>query len=330
MADARHRVTAGLICLAGLLLVVPAPRAAPPAALPPGDYALPFAHAGGVREYLLHVPSGYDASRPTPLVLVFHGTFGNANNIAEKTGFNEIADRENFLVVYPEAAGIQWNDGREDSTTRPPVDDVAFVSDLIDHLGAVLVNVDTRRVYATGMSSGGMMSYRLGLQLADRIAAIAPVAGILDESLSGTPSSPVGLIAFNGTEDVTIDYDGRTGPGEGEGALSREIVGGPHPSVAESVGRWAGFNGCSSSATVEPLPDLDPADGTTVDRLSHAPCSAGAGVELYRVNGGGHSWPGDQGGLTGAGAVADATVTHDISASEVMWRFFAAHAKPPR
>lgn len=302
-------------------------QAAPPAQLPPGDYALALAHAGVPREYLLHVPVGYNATKPTPLVLVFHGTFGNANNIAQKSGLSELADREGFLVVYPEAAGIQWNDGREDSASKPPVDDVGFVSALIDHLSGMVANVDPRRVYATGLSSGGMLSYRLGIELSDKIAAIAPVAGILDESVAGPPSSAVAVVAFHGTEDQTVDYDGRSGPVEGEGALNREIVGGPHPSVPETIGRWVGFNGCSQTPTIEALPDLNPADGTRVDRLDYAPCRGGADVVLYRIDGGGHAWPGDRGGLSGNGFTSNGTVSYDISASEVMWDFFERHPK---
>jgi len=312
---------AALACVAVLGCAAPA-SAGPLAPLPTGDYVLPLAHGGLARQYLLHVPQGYTPRRAAPLVLAFHGTFGNARNIAEKTGLSDLADREGFIAVYPEAAGIQWNDGREDSTTRPPTDDVAFVSALIDHLDTMIVNVDRRRIYATGMSSGGMMAYRLGLQLADKIAAIAPVAAILDESLTGAPSAPVALIAFHGTADGTIDYDGRSGAVDGEGVAQSVIVGGEHPSAPESVGRWAGFNGCKAAPVVAELPDVDTSDGTRVSRLDHAPCKNRAAVELYRIEGGGHAWPGDRGGLTGSGAVADGTVSRDIDASELIWRFF--------
>jgi polyhydroxybutyrate depolymerase len=317
---------AAAVVLAALAPVVPAApglTATAPASMPPGDYLLPLASGGIPRQYLLHVPAGYDGSRPMPLVLVFHGTFGNAYNIAEKTGLSDIADREGFVVAYPQSAGVQWNDGRADSLTAPPVDDVAFVEDLVDHLGQTLLDIDERRVYATGLSSGGMLSYRLGVELSDRIAAIAPVAAVLDESLATTPSAPVAAVAFHGTDDDTIRYDGRDGPADGEAALGTAVIGGPHPSVPDTIRRWVDFNHCREHPAVKHLRDLDPDDGTRVVRFTHSGCDAGADVVLYRIDGGGHAWPGDTG--AGLSATRDAHVSRDVNASEALWQFFADH-----
>ncbi|MDG6229485.1 MAG: PHB depolymerase family esterase, partial [Candidatus Thermoplasmatota archaeon] len=134
------------------------------------------------RSYSIHIPEGYDGSKPLPLVLVFHGGGGNANNILQTTGFNQKADEEGFLVVYPQGSGrlqnslLTWNTGFCCGyAVENTIDDVAFIRQLIDHLQRHYP-IDTKMIYATGISNGGMMTYLVGAELSDIFAAIAPVA----------------------------------------------------------------------------------------------------------------------------------------------------------
>jgi poly(3-hydroxybutyrate) depolymerase len=138
---------------------------------------------GRTRTYLLHVPAALSRGRPAPVVLVFHGGGANAEGTEHMTGFSSLADREGFLVAYPEGVGRNWNDGREipgSTAHREKLDDVGFVTALIDTISREHA-VDPLRVYATGMSNGGIFSHYLAARLSERIAAIAPVVGGMAE-----------------------------------------------------------------------------------------------------------------------------------------------------
>lgn len=318
-----RRALATIALLAGAM-----PAHAAPVALPPGDHVLPFVYLGAPRVYALHVPPCYDGSQGLPLVLLFHGTFGNMRNIDQKAGFSALADKECFLVLSPQAFGAQWDDGRKGSVTRPPVDDVAFIEALLDHVETLIVNVDADRVYATGMSSGGFLSYALGAKLSTRIAAIGPVAGVTGpEAWEASPERPVSVVAFNGTDDPLIGYDGRDDGGEidpsdPEGA--GPIIGDGFASVPETIAHWVEIDGCPTTPTIEDLPDIAVEDGTRVQRISYGPCEQDTEVILYRIIGGGHAWPGD----TGAGLKANRGLTsYDVNATSVMWDFFSRHPR---
>ncbi|MFH1013227.1 MAG: PHB depolymerase family esterase, partial [Thermoplasmatota archaeon] len=174
------------------------------------------------RTYCIHVPKGFDEDTSVPLVLVFHGGGGNARNIQETTSFNQKADEEGFLVVYPQGSGtlqnhlLTWNAGfccayaYENS-----IDDVSFIKELVNHLKAQYT-INDSRIYATGISNGGIMTYRLGAELSDIFAAIAPVAASIggqpteNESLWCIPElmNPVSVIVFHGTNDTRVPYEG--------------------------------------------------------------------------------------------------------------------------
>jgi polyhydroxybutyrate depolymerase len=269
--------------------------------------------AGRGRSYLLHVPPAYDGVTPLPLVLVFHGGGGRAESAVRMTHMDEVADEHGFLAVFPDGSGrladalLTFNAGTCCGyATNEGIDDVGFARELIGELTSTLA-VDPRRVYVTGMSNGGMMSYRLACEASDLIAAAAPVAGALNISPC-RPSEPISLIAFHGTEDESVLYDG------GEPITRID----PNPrndtSVAASVGFFVEHNGCDS------LPESAREGGIAVDRWSG--CSDGTAVELYTVEGYGHSWPGGEPGFRGA-----SVPTQEIDASQIMWRFFEAHPK---
>lgn len=312
----------GFVAVAVLAAATVAPSGAA-VRLPAGTYPLATDSGGVVRTAWLHIPPIPEPEAGYPLVLVFHGTLGTGRNIEAKTGFDAVADEAGFLVAYPNAFGIQWRDGREDSAGNPPADDVRYTRDLIDQI-ARLMPVDQTRVYATGLSSGGFLSNRLGLELSDRIAAIAPVAGVLDESLTGAPPHPVSVAAFHGTADTTIRYDGRDGTQQ-EGVAQSLLVGGPHPGAEASIGRWAAMNGCGDGTQTTMLPDKDPGDGTRVERVDYTQCPAGVEVVLYRIVGGAHAWAGGTG--DGQSLSRGETETRDIFGAEVMWEFFSRHQR---
>lgn len=269
--------------------------------------------AGGERSYLLHVPPAYDGLTPLALVLVFHGGGGRAENAVRMTHMDEVADEHGFLAVFPNGSGrldnalLTFNAGSCCGyAANEAIDDVGFARQLISELTSTLA-VDPRRVYVTGMSNGGMMSYRLACEASDLIAAAAPVAGALNVDPC-RPAEPVSLIAFHGTEDTSVLYGG------GEPITRVD----PNPrndtSVAASVGFFVEHNGCDAPPASERV------GGIVIDRWSG--CAAGTSVELYTVEGYGHSWPGGEPGFRGA-----SEPTQEIDASEIIWRFFEAHPK---
>jgi len=275
--------------------------------------------SGGLRRtYNVHVGSSYDPTRPTPLVIVLHGGGGTGKGMPKLTNFDIIADRENFIIVYPDGFEKHWNDGRgvQWQAQIENTDDVGFISALIDDL-SVGFNIDAKRVYVTGISNGGMMSHRLGCELSQKIAAIAPVASNIPVNMASVwePSRPVPALIINGTDDPLERWEG------GEIRLGRNTYG-IVLSVADTVKFWVGKDQCSPSPTITQLPDKDPSDDTTVRKEVYGGCENGAEVVLYAVEGGGHTWPG---GLQYLPESIIGRTSRDFNASEVIWQFFKEH-----
>ncbi|HEY3804019.1 MAG TPA: PHB depolymerase family esterase [Kofleriaceae bacterium] len=273
---------------------------------------------GTHRTYALHVPA--NAHDRMPLVIVLHGGFGNGRQSERKDGFDAVADREGFAVAYPDGLERHWNDGRIDNGATA-VDDVAFVRTLIDELVAH-DKIDPARVFVTGMSNGGMMTYRLGCELADKIAAIAPVSGPLAASLATTcrPARPLPVLAMHGTDDPIVPYGG------GEIRLRNLNARGEVMSAEAAAELFARADGCTGAPARTREPDRDPSDGTSVDRIAYT-CPAGIRVELLAIAGGGHTWPGST-QPTRLGARLVGATSRELSATERIWQFFAA--TPPR
>lgn len=222
--------------------------------------------AGTPRQYRLHVPDAYDPTRPTAVVLNFHGLTSNASQQELYSGMARKSDEEGFIVVHPEGIGASWNGGYCCGTaSNTDVDDVGFVGAILDRLGETLC-VDDRRVYATGMSNGGIMSHRLACDLSARIAAVAPVAGN-DYTRSCAPSRAVPVMQFHGTADATVPYSG----------------------AETSIASWVSRNGCDPSPTVT----FDQGSATCE---TYRGCEGQAEVTLCTIQGLGHVWPGAFGG----------------------------------
>jgi polyhydroxybutyrate depolymerase len=261
-------------------------------------------------------PRNYDVFVPVakpglPLVIALHGNGSTGKGMRQLTQLDRVAAREQFIVAYPDAIDHHWNDGRPELDTG--IDDVAYISALIDEL-AQRYAIDRTRVYVTGMSNGAMMAFRLGCDLADRIAAIAPVTGNIPAAIACEPKRPISLLLINGTADPLVPYEGGV-----VGARARRNRGSVL-STAMSIERFARAAQCEPATQTIAEPDVEPNDGTRTRRTSYT-CPAGLAVELLTIDGGGHTWPG---GAQYLPAAAIGAVSRDFHASERIWDFFSA------
>jgi polyhydroxybutyrate depolymerase len=266
---------------------------------------------GVPRHYRLHVPQGLDA--PAPLLIVLHGGGGSMRQMERFTGFTPIAEREGFIVVYPQGLEYRWNDGRDfEGSTES--EDVAFIDGLIEHLLASQP-IDPDRIYATGISNGGFMSFRLACQLSERIAGIAAVTASLSEDIAPdcAPQRPLKFLLINGTADPLLPYEGGTVTLPPDNAPRGEVR-----SAVDSVAFWAAHNHCAPEPLFAALPDSNQHDDSQVEIRTYAACEAA--TVLYTVVNGGHTWPGGEQYLPVA--VIGGT-NRDFDASETIWAFFA-------
>jgi len=276
----------------------------PSAEASPGESRRSVEIDGVRREYLLYVPKGYSGN-PAPLVLNMHGGGGRAEIQRDLTKFNDAADKYGFLVAYPEGTrmligrGRTWNSGDCcGRAARRDVDDVAFLSGVIADVERDYC-VDSRRIYATGLSNGAMMAYRLACELPDRIAAIATVGGTMQID-SCRPARPVSVMHLHGTADDRVPYEG-----------GRNLFG-EFTSVSETIEFWRTSNLCPKR------PQITLKRGTVTCR-SYLPCVAGTEVVLCTIEGAGHNWPG------AVHVRQRGKVTDDISATEEISNFFLRH-----
>ena len=321
--------------LAGILLLVLLPVLGLAA-----DEVLAVEVGGVVRTALVHRPDDLPESEQVPLVLAFHGSAWSAEVMRRTTGFNDLADAEGFIAVYPEGSGPgdvhSWNAFSCCSfALEAGVDDLEFARRLLDELEA-RYPVDPARIYATGFSNGGMMTHLLGTELTDRLAAIAVVSG----GMFGTESVPVlplPVLVIHGTGDIILPYNG------GWGAL-RTLSGKLNPvlPVADAVAFWLAANGCDAE------PERSAFRNVIVRK--YAGCGSGADVVVYTLLDGDHSWPmltqaspdalladpsGDllsllssDGSLAGTSdAVPWDLFETGIDASAVIWAFFQEHVR---
>ena len=176
-----------------------------------------ISHDGQTREYLMYVPTSHDGNSQLPLMFNFHGGGGNADGQLYLSDMRSLADEENFIVVYPQGTALDsgdghWNTMISSAGNKSSTDDIGFISALIDEL-AVSHNIDTERVYATGYSNGAGFAYTLACHLSDKIAAIAPVSGLMMDERHGAcqPTHPTGVLIVNGTADGARPYGGIDG-----------------------------------------------------------------------------------------------------------------------
>jgi polyhydroxybutyrate depolymerase len=261
------------------------------------------------RSYLVHTPTGYTGSEDMPLVVAMHGGFGSALNLQNQSQLSVKADEENFIVVYPEGVKSplnisSWNAGGCCGyAATNNIDDVGFIDSLLDYL---ILNfaIDEDRIYATGMSNGGMLAYRLACEMPERIAAIAPVSTTMVADICN-PTKPVPIIHFHSYNDQSVPYDGGIGPG----GVSMHY----NPPLDSVFGAWNSHNSCQS--------DNDTiVHDSNYTLVTWTDCECLYEIQYYITTDGGHSWHGGKTTLTGD------TVSNRIIANDKMWDFFQIHS----
>jgi polyhydroxybutyrate depolymerase len=273
------------------------------------------------------VPPTYDGTKPVPVVLDLHGYSEGAQVHVLMSDLGHFGDQKGFVTVTPQgtAEPIPRWDTNFDSK------DYAYIGDLLNEVDRTLC-VDQRRVFVTGLSNGAFFTSSLVCKYADRLAAAAPVAGIRDVA-GCQPSRPVPVVAFHGTDDQFVSYNGGYGSAAaklpapdgstrtlGNSATTPSTRPSDRETIPEITAAWAKRNGCATEPTETPV-------AADVTKISFD-CPAGDDVVLYRVQGGGHSWPGSSFSKSVAAVVGK--TTDSISANEIMWEFFQAHPLPAK
>jgi len=272
-----------------------------------GDMTAKITIDGDERIYVVHIPASVTAESPAPLLLAFHGAGQSGHSFRSFIGIDSAADARGFITAFPSTYSVfNWAVGSITAADTAGIDDMQFVRKMLDQLTQDL-NIDTDRIFATGLSNGAVFTHRLGCQMGDRFAGIASVSATMLENISdGCDANPaVAALFAHGTEDAIFKW-------EGESEAGGQVV---LLSANDMVGRWASRNGCSPSPSVEAIPDTS-VDGTTTERRLYGACSSGAAVVFYAVTGGGHTWPG-----TGTGGPFGNT-SQDFFMNDEMLDFF--------
>lgn len=296
--------------------------------LSPGNHRLSLRAGDRTRRYIVHVPPQARGGSKLPVVLSFHGGGGTGTGMQAYARTDTLADREGFLVVYPDGTGrlgerlLTWNAGSCCGyALSHHVDDVGFVRALLDDLSR-RTPIDPRRIYATGLSNGAMMSYRLAAEMGDRIAAIAPVAGGMVVDSIRSPR-PVPILHIHSVDDPRALYNGGLGPPFP--FTNNRVL---QPNIDSVIDRWARFDGCprAPAAGETRLGRFgSPSALHTATPYVYAPCAGGSEIVLWRLTGAGHTWPGS-GGQAWQRYVGPATNVLDANAE--MWQFFKRFSLP--
>jgi polyhydroxybutyrate depolymerase len=261
-----------------------------------------FKYQGYKRDFAYYLPASYDSTVNLPLVISLHGANGNAWNEINSTDFKTVADRENFILLMPQALPgtfngetlFQWN-----AHYIFPWDDVSLLNQLIDYMFTEY-KIDLSKVYISGMSNGGFMTFFAARGLQDRIAAIAPISGLISANvfINYSLTRPLPLCYMHGTADQIVRIDGS-------------------PSADTIISFFVGNNKCALNPQVTQLPDIDHYDNSTVTLYQYNGYTMDSEIQYYKIIGGGHSVPGVEPGAN-----------MDINAYEVIWSFFSRHSYP--
>jgi len=288
------------------------------------------------RTYVVHLPQGYDSQQHYPVVILLHGRDQDAAEMARITHFNELADKDSIIAVYPNAMNGRWNIGagqpqyyRRGPYRRPGVwgpgyppgprrgpgergegpargADIPFFNRMLDKLSSHY-SVDTRRIYATGLGEGGFTALHMGCDMADRIAAIAVAAAAMPKTLNCVPSRPIPFLFVNGTDDPIVHYDG----GRYRDGLLHLL------SAEDSAKQWARLNRCAEKPAESKLPSSQKGWKDTKVYMFDG-CQQNAQVALYAIKDGGHTWPGGEQYLN---EKEIGKTSHAFNANEVIWSF---------
>lgn len=270
---------------------------------------------GVEREVLLYIPFPLPA-KDVPVIFMLHGGEGTAERVMEKTTesrWNELALRDKFIVVYPQGMNEHWNDCRSDFA-EPPTDqdDVGFILYFLDWLKE-RYPVDSEQIFAAGHSNGGMMALRLALEAPETFAAVFSNSGLMAaQSECALPEKSVPVMLMAGNEDPIMPYAG------GAVGLGGERLG-TVLSAEATLEIWLRINTIRGDPVVQDLPDSSPEDGSTVTQMVYE--GGSADVWFYRVNGGGHAWPGKE-PFSILGQQINGHKNHDVNAADLAWAFF--------
>jgi polyhydroxybutyrate depolymerase len=311
----------GLYCIAPSILFLNACTGSLPSANIEGPSTyhrrMDLFTGGFQRSYRVHIPSDYDGSTPRPLVVVIHGAFDTAKGIEKFSGFSQIADRENFIVLYPEGIGIfgylqHWNAGHCcGKAANDRIDDVGYLTKAIEDV-CMRLSVDRNRVYMVGFSNGGMMTYRFAAEHTDILAAAAPIAA----SIGGRPNAgapewripkpekPLPILIIHGLDDDDIPFDG--------GVSMHRKGERTYLPVEESVQFWIEANGCKGAPIVSTSRD------GAIQIQAWDNCKNASATVLYKIDGWGHVWPGPY--FTAELPAGDPLLGFDVA--EIIWKFF--------
>jgi len=256
-------------------------------------------HNGVTREYRLYVPAIYNSATPVPLVFNLHGY--TSDNVQQEFygDFRSIADTANFILVHPNGTFDQSGDRFWNAFDLPGVDDVGFISAVIDEvIGGY--SIDLNCVYSTGMSNGGFMSYELACELGSRIAAVASVTGTMTTGKLATcdPLKPTPIMQIHGTVDATVPYNGNAQFG----------------AIEDVVDFWVNQTGAATTPQFTAVPNVNTTDGCTAEHYVYSGGQNNTSVEFYKILGGAHTWPG--------APVTLGVTNQDFDASTEIWRFF--------
>lgn len=268
---------------------------------------------GEKRCYTLYTPPGYDPDNPPPVVFNYHGFGSNPISQSWISGWHDLADTEGFLVVTPQGTGFpqRWNSGS--TWNANSADDVLFFREMLEDVTS-FTPYDPGRVYVNGFSNGGGMTMRIACEATDKIAAVGTVAAAVVESLDCDPSGPLPLMAFHGTGDTVVNYEG-FGMQYPLLRFGADVTHAPvyFYGAEEWTALWAENNGC------DPTPVELPSFGD-VSGVRYTSCNEDAEVIFYSIDGGGHTWPG------GFPLLITGKTTSDIDATKEMWNFFQEYS----
>jgi len=286
-----------------------------------GQFEISIESGGFTRTALVHIPKGYRAETPPPLVIALHGAGGGAESILEHDNWAKLADEEGFVVVAPNGLPARprlpgnflanpqvWNSGQlREGSPRTKIDDVAYIRQLLDEL-ASQVPFDKTRVFATGHSNGGGMTFRLGAEMSDRLAAIGTVAGMVAVD-NPQPAKPLPTLFIFGTEDPLLPIDG------GESSLPWGTR--TTPPVADLMEKWAKAMQCDTQPTTLSEDDA-------IRQVRYQSPQNGPELTILYLKGHGHQWPGASRNLPPRWI---GPITSKLDATAELWKFFQSSTK---
>ncbi len=292
-----------------------------------GLFTKNFVVDGSSRRYAIYIPKNL-GHQPVPLIFELHGGGVYIEDMTGTSGHKTpyklwmpLADIEKFIVIYPEGLNgaynkPTWHDCRGDCVVYSDADDVRFIAQLINHIETKYL-IDQNRIYVSGTSNGGFMAQRLGLELNDKIAAVASIAAAKPAiSDCNPPTHPISILFMNGTDDNHMPYNGGT------------IGNPPNPdngtvlSTNETIDYWVNFDHTDTIPETHTFPDLDPNDGGIVQKFSYKNGNLGTEVVLYKINGGGHSAPSIRERYSAIYEQYFNKQNHDIEITTEVWNFF--------